>query len=154
MINIMLPEQISAFWDVVKYGIEQSLPPVAGDHPDRMNRILSALLSGKLVCWAAYEKGEKENRFEGLMITDIVYDGGSDTKSLLIYSLFGYDTISSKTWQEGIQVLVKYAISKKCSKITAYTNIPHMVKMANQLGGEASWTFCSFNVKELAEKVL
>ena len=154
MINAMLPEQISAFWDVIKYGIEQSHPPTTGDHPDKMNRILSALLIGMLMCWAGYERGEKANRFEGIMVTDIVYDGGSDTRSLLIYSVFGYDSISAKTWQEGLQVLVKYARSKKCSKIIAYTKIPHMVKVTNQLGGDASWTFCSFDVKGLEEKFL
>jgi hypothetical protein len=148
MLNPMLPEQVSSAWDIIKYAIEESLPPIAGDHPDKMNRILGSLLSGKLLCWAAYQLDEDNRKFEGLVLTDIVYDTASDTKNLLIYCLYGYAAVSNSTWVEGLESLKKYARSKRCSQIIAYTDQVEITRLVKSLGGEARWTLCTFNIKD------
>jgi hypothetical protein len=141
MLTKLMPDQISNFWDIIKYAIEESLPPIAGESPDKMNKILAALLIGKAQCWAIYDKTEKENRFEGIMITKVLYDDISDTKNLLIYCLYGYEKISKKNWFIGIKSLVKFATGQGCSQIIGYSDAPLILKMVERLKGETKYTF-------------
>lgn len=153
MLTQLLPDQISKFWDVIKYAIEQSLPPTVGESPDKMNRILASLLSSKAQCWASYTKSENMNKFEGVVVTKILYDDVSNTKNLLMYCLYGYTQVDKSSWIHGIKVLTKYAESRGCARIIAYTDVPYMINMAKTLGGEANYTLCSFSVEQIIQKL-
>lgn len=153
MLVKMLPEQISKFWDVIRYAIEQSLPPTVAESPDKMNRILSSLLSGKADCWASYTKSGGMNSFEGIVVTKMLYDDVSDTKNLLMYCLYGYTKVDKQSWLHGLKALTKYAEARGCARIVAYTDVPYMIDMANFLGGEAKYTLCSFDVKKIVQKL-
>lgn len=143
----MLPEQVSAFWSIIKYAIEESLPPTVGDHKDKMNRILSSCLSGELEVWAGYDKNEDGSiRFEGIMITTFIYDVGSNTKSLLMYCVYGYDKVSSETWAQGVAATHKYAKANGCQRIVAYTDIPYMIEKAKSFGADTRYTFISYPI--------
>ena len=87
MINRLLPDQISKFWDIIKYALEQTLPPFVIKHSDNMNYILSSLLSGKTSCWVSYEKNEDASKINGIILTKIVFDDATHTKNLLLYSV-------------------------------------------------------------------
>lgn len=152
MLTRLLPDQISKFWDVIKYAIEESLPPIVGDHPDKMNRILTSTLSGSTDVWASHEKQEDINKFEGIVLTRILYDDASDTRNLLIYCLYGYDLVSNRSWLEGLMTILRYAEGKHCAQIIAYTEIPHIIELVKKLGGKATYTFISFNVNETVRK--
>lgn len=152
IVSKLLPEQISTFWDVIRYAVEQSLPPVACDHPDIMNRILSSCLSGKTEVWAEYTKdGEGNNRFEGVFLTQFIYDDPSDTKNLLLYCLYGYEKIDPNSWGRSFTTIAKYAKEMKCAQIFAYTTIPYVIDLAKQLGGNTDYTLLSWNVNEIVE---
>ena len=148
MLTKLLPEQVSKFWDIIKYAIEESLPPIAGENPDRMNRILTAALSGSVICWASYTREEGTSKFEGILITKLLYDDVSDTRNLLIYCIYGYESVSDSSWLDGLKSILKYAASKRCNQIIAYTTSPYIVKLVNDLGGDSSYNFISFNVNE------
>lgn len=148
MLTQLLPDQISTFWDVIKYAVEQSLPPIAGDHPDKMNRILSSLLSSKSQCWASYTRDNENTKFEGIVITKILYDDVSNTKNLLIYCLYGYEDVTKESWVKGLTSLLKFADSRGCVRVMAYTDIPYMIELAKQMKGEARYTFISFDTKK------
>ncbi len=152
MLTRLLPDQVSRFWDIIKFAIEESLPPVAYDHPDKMERILSSLLSGKAECWASYIRDEETTRFEGVVITRILHDDVSITNNLLIYCLYGYERIEKDSWIKGLHALAKYANSRNCSRIIAYTDIPYVTELAKKLGGEARYTFLSFDTKQIVKK--
>lgn len=143
MLTRLLPDQIASFWDIIKYAIEESLPPVAGEGPDKMNRILTALLSNKAECWVSYIIEKDVRILEGVMITKIQYDDISDTKSLLMYCAYGYEKVSQASWTAGFKSLVKYASSKGCYRIVSYTDLPYLINMTKKLGGEAKYTFIS-----------
>jgi hypothetical protein len=149
VINRMLPEQISEFWDVIKYAIEQSLPPIVGEHPDKMNRILSSALMGKVDVWASYEKVNGSIKFNGIVLTVFQTDDISYTKSMMIYCLYGYENLNRSTWVEGFRGLLNYAKSKGCLFITAYTEFPLIVEMSKKLGADVRYHFLSFNISEL-----
>jgi hypothetical protein len=153
VLNKLTPTQVPIYWDVIKYAIEQSLPPVVGDHPDRMNRILAAAMSDKVDIWASYTREDDKIKFEGIALTKLLYDEVSDTKNLLLYCLYGYEGFDRGSWAEGLGSLVKYAKSKDCAFITAYTEFPQIVALAKRLGADVRYTFLSFNVGQLIHTV-
>ena len=144
MLTKLLPDQISKFWPIIKYAVEQSLPPTVGDHPDKMNRILSGMLSGKLDVWASYRKEEGVAKFDGIGVTQVLYDEASNTKSMLIYAIYAYEKTTPETWSDAFETVSKYAISKGCNRYVAYSSVPYIVDMAKQFGADTSFTFLSF----------
>ena len=153
MLTKLLPEQISKLWDIIKYAIENSGPITDNEQPGRMNRILSAALSGKMDIWASYVKGEV-NKFEGIVVTDTIYDDATGIKNLLIYSIYGYvDKVDRKSYVVGLSALAKYAKSLKCTNIVAYTQDPGVVALVKHLGGDTSYTILSFNVDKIVQKL-
>lgn len=153
MLTKLLPEQVAKFWDVIKYAVEQSLPPIVSEHPDKMNRILASALSGQVDVWASYLRGEESIKFEGIALTRILYDDVSDTKNLLLYCIYGYNEPDRSSWLEGLKALVKYAKAKRCLQIVAYTEFPRIVELARRFGGDTRYTFLSFNVAEIGQKL-
>lgn len=153
MLTRLLPEQVSKFWDVIKFAVEESLPPTVGEHPDKMNRVLSSALSGELSVWASHITVGDVKKFEAILCTRIMHDDVSNTRNLLIYCFYGYEVIDKMSYVEGIRTLVKYASSKKCSRIIAYTDNDYIKKVVNYLGGEARYTFLSFDVAEIVRKI-
>jgi hypothetical protein len=153
MLTKLLPEQIAKFWDIIKYAIEQSLPPIVSEHPDKMNRILSSALSGGVDVWASYTKKEDNVKFEGIVLTRVLHDDVSDTRNLLIYCIYGYQIVDKSSWIHALEMLVKYAISKKCLQIIAYTEFPYIVGIAQHLGADTRYTFISFKVDEIVQNL-
>lgn len=152
MLVKLIPDQIAKFWDIIKYAVEQSIPPIVGESPNKMNNILMEALEGSVDVWASYTKDERGNRFEAIVLTEILYDRPSRTKNLLIYCIYGYEDVDGQSWVKGLSSLTKYAASKGCNQIVAYTDIPHVVEIADKLGGETKYTFISFNVNEIIKK--
>ncbi len=153
MLTRLLPDQISRLWDIIKYAIEQSVPPATGEHPDKMNRILSAALCGKIDIWASYIKQEgKAPKFEGIAVTETLYDDASGIKNLLIYSIYGYeDSMNNANYTEGITNLAKYGKSIGCTNIVAYSQDSGIAALAKRLGGDVSY-FISFNIEKIVQK--
>jgi hypothetical protein len=153
MLTKLIPEQISKLWPIIKYAIEQSVPPMAGDHPEKMNRILSSALCGKIDIWASYAKKDNVNKFEGIVVTEVLYDDASGIKNLLIYSVFGYEKTSKSTWITGLATLAKYGKSLKCNNIVAYSSEKDIIDLVKRLGGDTSFTFLSFGIDEIVQKL-
>jgi len=147
MLLRLMPDQIANYWDVIKYALEESLPPIAGEHPDKMNRILSSLIGGSSQCWVSYEKKEDTKRFEGVVVTQIIKDEISDTTSLLLYSVYGYDYVSEETWKKGFETLVRWGMSRGCTRIIGYTDSDRLIQIVKSLGGTATHTFVSIPLR-------
>lgn len=153
MLTRLLPEQVSKLWNIIKYAIEQSVPPVSGEKPDKMNRILSSILCGKMDVWVSYVKGDN-NKFEGLAVTEFLYNEPDGTKNLLLYSIYGYNPVENrKTYIEGLLTLMKYAKETNCSKMCAYTIDSGIVALAKRLGADTSYTLINFKVDEFVKNL-
>jgi hypothetical protein len=146
MLTKLLPDQISKFWPIIKYAVEESLPPTVGEHSDKMNRVLSAMLCGKLEVWALYKKKEDVVKFEAILVTQFLYDEASNTKNLLLYCLYGYSVISQDSWSEGFEALYKYAKAEGCGEIVAYSANDNVIDEAKSFGADTSFTFISFKI--------
>ncbi len=147
MITRLLPDQVSGFWDVIKYAVEQSLPPIVTRHSDSMNRILSSLLSGKTTCWASYGKSEEKSNLNGIILTKLIYDDTTHTKNLLLYSVYGYSKVKEKFWMEGFAFMSKHAIAQGCDRLIAYTDVPFLIEMAKRYNADMQ-TFISFDINK------
>ena len=138
-------DQVAKLWDVIRYSVEESLPPTVGESPDRMNNILANLLSSAMQCWISYNRSNS-NKFEGVVVTEIILDRVDRSKALLIYSLYGYEIASRGSWLEGYTALSKWARSEGCSKIIGYTNNERVIRVVKGLGGDTDYTFISVPV--------
>lgn len=145
MLTKLLPDQISKFWPIIKYAVEESLPPnVIGDSPEKMNRVLSAMLCGKLDVWASYKQSDR--KFEAILVTQILHDEASGERNLLLYCLYSYDKVDASSWRTGFEAVTKYAKARGCSGLIAYSANPHVVDLAKQYGADTSFTFISFKI--------
>jgi len=146
ILSKLTPDQISRFWDIIGYAIEQSVPPFSYEHPDRMNRLLVAALCGKIDVWAGYTREDDRVRFNCVCVTQFLYDEPTDTRSLLIYALYGYSVTYFPEWKQMMHTLTKYARAKGCKRIIAYSKVSSVIDLAKKLGADTDYTFISFDV--------
>ena len=132
MLVRVLPNQVCDHWDVVSYGIQQSLPPITLESPRRMNNILESLLLGRMDLWIGLE----EDKVRGLVVTAFSYDKNSDVQDLLIYSIYGFEDLSTELIMEGMKTLKKFAVSNGCKRVTAYSKVEAVINMMKRFGSE------------------
>jgi hypothetical protein len=136
MITKLLPGDISEYWDIISYGLDRSLPPVANG-TERMNNILASLLAGSMDCWI----GSEGDKIVGMMITAVSEDVCSGTRDLIIYALYGYNRLPGELWVKGYSLLSRYAKSKNCGRITAYTNVSSLIEISKRFGASTEYTY-------------
>jgi len=132
MLVRVLPNQVCDHWDVVSYGIQQSLPPITIESPRRMNNILESLLLGRMDLWIGLE----DDKVRGLVVTAFSYDKNSDVQDLLIYSIYGFEDLSTEIIMEGMETLKKFAVSNGCKRVTAYSKVEAVINMMKRFGSE------------------
>ena len=136
-----MPEQVAEHWEQLEYAIAKSLPPTVGEETDKMNNILLALLDSRMDAWVSFSAKGDGTKVSGFMITQVLNDTASKTKSLLIYCLYGYDDVDKMEWIEGLKTLKKYKDSLGCRRVLAYTDIPYMIELAKEFGANTDYTF-------------
>lgn len=151
MLIRLIPEQVSQLWDAIKYALENS-PPLTADvsYDSWINNILTSAMDGSIEVWASYRRDNSGAKFEGLALTSFEVDRFIKKRSLLIYYVFTFTLAPESSWLEALRTLAKYAKSRKCSRVVAYSNVPEMISIAKKLGADTSVTFISFNVGDLA----
>lgn len=140
-----MPEQVVRYWDFFREGFEKSLPPIAGESPERMNNILESLLIGGLTMWISFRK-DSEVEATGFVVTQIIADQPSKTKSCLIYAMYSPDGFTFEEWKEGYEGIIKYAKTRDCNRVTAYSDNEAVLVRAHQFNGDVSYRFISINI--------
>lgn len=146
MITKLLPENVTQNWDVIKEAIRASLPPFAMDTPDKLTRILESIILGQLEVWTFYEMDESNVQVKSIWTTSLVTDPESQTKNLLMYSIFNYDHTSSENWTEGLNAMKEYAKANDCASITGFTKEPHVLHFVESCGGSTDVRFIKIPV--------
>lgn len=144
MLGILLPEQVSYRWDVLKPAIEAALPPIVGDASERMNEVLLSILNGEKQCWLSYHQGDKVVP-NGVVVTTIL-DNEGGAKDLLIYAAYAFKKLDEEVWTEGFEGLKKFAKSNGCNRITAYSSVDRIMEMAVMVGGDVSVRFITMPI--------
>ena len=150
MVIRLLPVQISNHWEVIKCAIEDSLPPIAGESPEKMNRILMNLLDGKMQCWVRVDEDKKINL---IVVTTISEDFCSGTKTLLLYCAFGYGSGHKVMWKELYDTFYKFGQSRGCDRCIAYSDNEYLIKILEYLGGDARYRMITFPIGEPDESL-
>lgn len=155
MLIKILPEQVAKFWEVIKHGVSHSLPPTIvykkddARETERMNKILTSLLTGVLECWVSFEISEDGKRtIKYIMITQVIFDDILGVKNLFIYSIYGFTQISKEIWIDGFQTLKDYGAKLGCSKLLAFTSFKHLKEMAKKFGGNSDYSLVEFDIRE------
>jgi len=143
MLLLLMPEQISNYWEDIKAGLNDALPPGA---PDRNQRLLGKMLTGTVQVWISYHHGVGESVVDGAVVTSVIEDRVHDTRNLLLYALWTIGDTRSTTWREGIKALKKYAQGRMCSRVVAYSDQEEIIEMAKALGGEAKYIFVTWEL--------
>lgn len=136
MIVRLAPEQIASIWDYIRPGIMETLVPVADQSHETIQRVLRSLLAEDMQLWLGLEDPNDftDKSIYGFMVTTIYKDIISETKSLLIYSLFETREIPPMIWSLGIRKLKDFADIQHCTNIIAYTELPRIIELATKLG--------------------
>lgn len=148
MLLRLLEPQINDYWQVIRYAVQNSVPPFTYDSPEKMNNIYDALLNGDMQCWVYLDpkdNGESPD-LDAVALTTVTQDGVSGVRNLEVYSLYGLAFMQDRAWQEGLQGLMEYAKGQKCHRIIAYSNVPRMIDVAKQLKANTDFTFIYWEV--------
>lgn len=135
-------EDISKQWDVIKFAIEQSSPPISIAAPETMNNTLKALMTGRLRCWVML----RDEKLLAMATTMFTIDDVSKIKDLLIYTLFGFSLVHEEEWKYAVDKLREYAHSNKCHRIVAYTGVKRLLNLIDSLGGNTTYAFAFLEV--------
>lgn len=143
MLLLLMPDQISPYWEDIKGGIERVLPPGV---PDRSQRILTGLLSGSVQAWISYQREGDNTTIDGAVLTRIVEDDIDGTRDLLIYCLWAIEKTHEGTWTEGLKALLDYGKGKGCTRAIAYSDVPMIIGLTELMNGEARYTFLTWPI--------
>ncbi len=137
MLLRLLPEQIAGHWDYIKFGIENSVPRDILRRGDKLNNILESLLSSGMQCWWWVRDVDSDDpKVIAQVITTIYNDACSRTKTLRIYSLFGYENITPAEFVEGQGTLISYGKFMGCEELDAHTEDEQVCNLAKAHGFE------------------
>lgn len=139
----LTPEQIMEHWPEIKECINSSLPPHIKDNPETMLHIQESLLVGNLECWIGYEPGNISKMYV-VATTNIVTEDISQTRNLLVYTLTTLNPHPREIWEEALAYLSRYAKSKNCTNIIAFSNLPEVENIVNRVGGISNWRLLYF----------
>jgi len=147
MLVKVMPEQVADGWGVLEKVIENSLPPIADRGEKKMNNILTSILTRKMICWASYQDPEHID-IDTIILTSVIMDEFSGTKSFLIYSVNALKIMSAEVYEGIIDTLTKYAESMKCDKVVGYIADLKLVELVEKYGGDCSYQLMTFDLKE------
>lgn len=126
------------YWPQIKDCINAALPPHVKDSPESMLHIQESLLVGDLECWLCHERGDVSHVY-ALFTTCFVTEEISRTKNLLVYTLATLNPHTQDFWSVSLDIVSKYAVSRGCANVLAYSNLPEVVPIATRLGADINW---------------
>ena len=148
MLNKIYPEDVAKSWEVFAPLIAKSIPPALGGNESTMTSILEAIMVETLDCWVLLGRNSDNQNMSAFATSHIVEDELTNEKSLLIYTLTAMPkaVITMEDWSDALKTLRKYAHSKGCSYISAFTDIPNVVSLAKRVGANTKTTFIRLEV--------
>lgn len=139
MLNKLLPNQVAAYWDSIKHGLEQSCPSDTVLTADGLNKYLIALMSGTLQCWFCTERIDDRSDYYGNLITKIQTDEITGAKTLLLASLYMFKTAPDHIWEDAHRALIDFGRANDCKKIIAYTTNPAVLRRGTSFNFNIAW---------------
>lgn len=136
-------DQIAREWKVIKYALEKGLPPIVDGAPVDTSKILYSLMMDEMQCWCSLTK---DGLLQAVVITMITSDGVSAVHNLLIYCMYSFNPVDRQSFVAGLAVLKRYASSRGCHRLVAYTAVQGIIDLFHRIGGDTRYRFVSLNV--------
>ena len=137
-------DQALRYWTHLKQFVMMSQMTGAKWTPEAESRLVEAAATGALQIWV--EVNKDTGHFDAVLSTAFVSDIASGSMGLLIYSLMTINKVDGSRWIEGVETLRKYARSRGCGRITAFSSNPKIIGLINKIGGDTSMTLCTLEV--------
>lgn len=131
------------YWDLIKEGIDATLPPYVTNDPKRMESVQMGLLGSLAQCWVYVDDTPS---VIGFVLSRIVYDDFTDSTNLLIISIYGFKPVTGEAWVDGFETIRRFGVGKGCEKIIAYTNENKVKRIVERFGGVAEYSFVSIDL--------
>lgn len=131
-------DQITIYWENIRQALLFNDLPMADASEEKMATVLEGLLSGSVQAWILFEMENGKERIYAMAITSFVYEPVTLTKNLVIYNLYGYEFVPPRLWTEGVKGLKKFAKAKGCYTLIAYSKVPRILTIVEELGGDTS----------------
>ena len=146
MLIKLLPDQVTKFWKIISFAINESLPPVAIGTRNRLNNMLKEILARRAHVWFNMQKRDESFEISAVLVTHVYTDPMSEVKSLVIYCLYATAFNSDQTWAKGCETLRTFARSLGCHRVVGYTNSERVRQVIEANGGSTKYTFVSLEV--------
>lgn len=146
--NMLLPEQISQYWDLIKFAIASSDPERDGESEDRFTNTLNLMLSGKAQCWFGWTQNGSGKIPKYIAVTMIITNPFSGNSDVLIDCLFGLNELTDTDWAEAWELVSKWGRANSCTRVVAYANVPKVIEMAKHFNGTTSYTYLAIPIAE------
>ena len=131
MVIKLLPVQIPAFWEAIKFTSTQADEVEKKNRPVYLNRLLHSLLNDKSQCFVRLDN---ERRLHSVMITNIEVDkiSGEETLNLLAY--YSWIKINNETWSDDFVFAKNFAVHNQCEQICFSSHNPRICEMSKRFG--------------------
>ncbi len=142
----ILPEQVSEAWEIVAPAIAKALPPGSALHPYSLTNILQSILAEKSILWGWFKKAEDSTPII-LVLTQEITDDLVGIRNLLIYAIASLSPATDRAiWTEGVATLVKFAKSRNCRNILAYSNHSGLIDLMEGQGWSTEFSLLTYGV--------
>ena len=132
MIIELLPAQVPSFWEAIKLATIWADEIEEKDRQVYLNGLLHSLLNNKSQCFVRLND---ERKLQSLLLTKIIINKINGDKSLYVHGLYSWEKIEEKEWQEGFDLVRKFAEQQQCKNISGETRIPKLGQFAKEVGG-------------------
>lgn len=125
MIVQLQPDQISEYWQQIKYGATAAMEllPPANEYTQAL---FTGLLSGTHQCWLIFDD---ERELSAMGITCIVQENLTGISRLHVDAFYSYNTLSEELAHEATEYVKAFARDSGCKQIRALTNNPRASRL-------------------------
>lgn len=123
MIVQLQPEQISMWWDQIKYA---ACAAMETESPAYVQSLLSALLSETHQCWLIFDE---DRNLTAMGITCVIELDLTARKYLHIDAFYSYDQLNEQLAREATEYVKAFAKANGCSHIRTLTNNPRASRL-------------------------
>jgi hypothetical protein len=136
MIVQLQPEQISHYWEIIRYAATAAmeLEPPAHEYSQAL---FTALLSETHQCWLILNS---EGNPSAMGITCILEENLTGIRRLHVDAFYSYYTLSEELALEAAAYVKQYALANGCQHIRALTNNPRAMRLLELVGFVANKT--------------
>ena len=128
----LLATQISTYWELIKYALNQVERFGSEDESlGAYNRVFAALLNDKSQCFVMWDENKE---IKALAITEILEDYITTKRTLNVRCLYAFKNTSNVEWEIGFNLIRDLAKLSKCSKISFQTSNARIESLGRALG--------------------